>query len=193
MSRYMHQPLTGVQGKCPYYKYWFRNVLGAVHILRNTWWGGGRRRGLPDLLQYYIGGVSPIYYNITRGRGGSLGTPNLYYVIYGWPLIEDWIFWSDGMNKRRELFRIRNMKNEKLWSWDQSWNFKIRKQTSVLPYPTLVRWKWNWSSFSSFLCRFSPWPGRRPPPAPATPQPQLLASEIRLKSSKGRARTSSQP
>ena len=37
-------------------------LLGAVHILRNTGWGG---RGLPDLLQYYIGGVSPIYYNIT--------------------------------------------------------------------------------------------------------------------------------
>ena len=37
-------------------------LLGAVHILRNTLWGGG---GLPDLLQYYIGGVSPIYYNIT--------------------------------------------------------------------------------------------------------------------------------
>ena len=29
--------------------------------------------GLPDLLQYYNG-------------GGSLGTPNLYYVIYGRPL-----------------------------------------------------------------------------------------------------------
>ena len=32
------------------------------------------------------GGVFPIYYSITRGRGGSLGTPNLYYVIYGRPL-----------------------------------------------------------------------------------------------------------
>ena len=32
------------------------------------------------------GGVLPIYYNITMG-GGSLGTPNLYYVIYGRPLI----------------------------------------------------------------------------------------------------------
>ena len=37
-------------------------LLGAVHKLRNTEWGGW---GLPDLLQYYIGGVSPIYYNIT--------------------------------------------------------------------------------------------------------------------------------
>ena len=54
--------------------------------------------GPPRLLRYYIGGLSkfitilhgggvfPIYYNITSGRGGSLGTPNLYYVIYGWPL-----------------------------------------------------------------------------------------------------------
>ena len=32
-----------------------------------------------------MGGVFPIYYNITMG-GGSLGTPNLYYVIYGRPL-----------------------------------------------------------------------------------------------------------
>ena len=28
-----------------------KNILGAVHILRNTGWGG-----LPDLLQYYMGG-----------------------------------------------------------------------------------------------------------------------------------------
>ena len=40
--------------------------LGAVHILRNTFWGGG---GLPDLLQYYIGGVVKIYYNITVLKG----------------------------------------------------------------------------------------------------------------------------
>ena len=32
------------------------SCLGAVHILRNTLWGGG---GLPDLLQYYIGGGLP--------------------------------------------------------------------------------------------------------------------------------------
>ena len=37
-----------------------QGTLGAVHILRNMLWGG---RGLPDLLQYYIGGVSSIYYN----------------------------------------------------------------------------------------------------------------------------------
>jgi len=53
-------------------------ILGAVHILRNTLWGGG---GLPDLLQYYIGGgllnllqyyiggVVKIYYNITVLKG----------------------------------------------------------------------------------------------------------------------------
>ena len=35
------------------------------------------------------GGVFLIYYNITRGRGGALGTPNLYYVIYGRPLMKD--------------------------------------------------------------------------------------------------------
>ena len=48
-----------------------REILGAVHILRNTIWGGG----LPDLLQYYIGGE------------GSSETPKSYYVIYGRPLI----------------------------------------------------------------------------------------------------------
>ena len=33
------------------------------------------------------GGVFPIYYNITIGGVGSTETPNLYYVIYGRPLI----------------------------------------------------------------------------------------------------------
>ena len=54
------------------------------------------RGGLPELLPYYMRGVIKIDYNITRGvfpiyynitMGGSLGTPNLYYVIYGQPLI----------------------------------------------------------------------------------------------------------
>ena len=31
-----------------------------------------------NLLQYYMGGVFPIYYNITIGGEGSTGTPNLY-------------------------------------------------------------------------------------------------------------------
>ena len=57
--------------------------------------------GPPRLLRYYIGEVIEIYYNITLGGwvlpiyynitmggrgGGSLGTPNFYYVIYGRPL-----------------------------------------------------------------------------------------------------------
>ena len=41
--------------------------------------------GLPKLLRYYIGGVIEFFYNITWG-GVSLGTPNLYYIIYGRPL-----------------------------------------------------------------------------------------------------------
>ena len=41
------------------------NQLGAVHILRKTKWGGG----LPDLLQYYMGG-SPEFITILH-RGGS--------------------------------------------------------------------------------------------------------------------------
>ena len=45
---------------------------GVIEIYYNITWGGG----LPNLLQYYNG-------------GGSLGTPNLYYVIYGRPLIEE--------------------------------------------------------------------------------------------------------
>ena len=52
--------------------------LGAVHILRNTLWGGGGLPdllqyyiggGLPNLLQYYIGGVLKVYYNITVLKG----------------------------------------------------------------------------------------------------------------------------
>ena len=41
---------------------------------------------LSKFIRILHGGVFPIYYNITMG-GGSLGTPNLYYVIYGRPLI----------------------------------------------------------------------------------------------------------
>ena len=37
------------------------SLLGAVHILRNTGWGWG----LPNLLQYYIGGLFKVYGNIT--------------------------------------------------------------------------------------------------------------------------------
>ena len=49
-------------------------ILGAVHILRNhgglpdllQYYIGG---GLLNLLQYYIGGVVKIYYNITVLKG----------------------------------------------------------------------------------------------------------------------------
>ena len=44
-------------------------ILGAVHILRNTKWGGG----LPDLLQYYIGvGLESLlqYYSFVRKMEG---------------------------------------------------------------------------------------------------------------------------
>ena len=48
---------------------------------------GYRMEGLSKFITIlHGGGVFPIYYNITMG-GGSLGTPNLYYVIYGRPLI----------------------------------------------------------------------------------------------------------
>ena len=50
-------------------------LLQVIEIYYNITWGGG----LPNLLQYYNG-------------GGSLGTPNLYYVIYGRPseIREQW-------------------------------------------------------------------------------------------------------
>ena len=38
------------------------------------------------------GGAFPIYYNITMEGGGSLGTPNLYYIIYGRTLKGDFVF-----------------------------------------------------------------------------------------------------
>ena len=41
--------------------------------------------GCQNLLQYYMGGSSR-FITILQWGGGSLGTPNLYYVIYGWPL-----------------------------------------------------------------------------------------------------------
>ena len=38
MSRHMHQPLTGVWGKCPFYKYWFRNVLWRIDYFEVMEW-----------------------------------------------------------------------------------------------------------------------------------------------------------
>ena len=55
------------------------SLLGAVHILRNTGWGG---RGVPDLLQYYIGGVFKVYYNITDLVGIWKGSGHFQYYIY---------------------------------------------------------------------------------------------------------------
>ena len=56
------------------------HVLGAVHILRNTGWGG---RGLPDLLQYYIGGGSPQFITILH-RGGLESL--LQYYSFEWKM-----------------------------------------------------------------------------------------------------------
>ena len=73
----------------------FTHFVANSEKVANTFLGGP-----PRLLRYYIGrvieiyynttkggGVFPIYYNITMRGGGSLGTPNLYYVIYGRPHI----------------------------------------------------------------------------------------------------------
>ena len=46
---------------------------GVIKIYYNITWGG----------------VFSINYKITMGGRGSLGTPNLYYVIYGRPLMEN--------------------------------------------------------------------------------------------------------
>ena len=59
-----------------------------IHILR----GSAQiikilhRGDYQNLLQYYMGGSSQFITRLQWG-GGSLGTPNLYYVIYGWPHI----------------------------------------------------------------------------------------------------------
>ena len=64
--------------KCRIYMFlgWSAQIIAILH-----------RGGYQNLLQYYMGGVLPIYYNITMG-GGALRAPNLYYVIYGRPLIK---------------------------------------------------------------------------------------------------------
>ena len=51
--------------------------------------------GLPDLLQYYNEG------------GGSLGTPNLYYVIYVLPRIANWKTWFLVANRGSQLTLLR--------------------------------------------------------------------------------------
>ena len=62
---------------------------GVIKIYYNITWGG-----------------FPIYYNITMGGGGSLGAPNLYYVIYGRPLIYRKVckVVFDGSDKAEKVF-----------------------------------------------------------------------------------------
>ena len=69
-----------------------RFVANSEKCRKYTFLGGSAQiitilhRGLSKFITIlHGGGVFPIYYNITMG-GGSLGTPNLYYVIYGRPL-----------------------------------------------------------------------------------------------------------
>ena len=61
-----------------------RFLEGAFQIIRILHSGGCQ-----NLLQYFIGGGgSPRFITILQWVGGSLGTPNLYYVIYGRPLTD---------------------------------------------------------------------------------------------------------
>ena len=57
----------------------FSEFITALH-------GGGgpsqfitilQRGGYQNLIQYYMGGVFPIYYNITMGGGGGLSGPQI--------------------------------------------------------------------------------------------------------------------
>ena len=60
-------------------KYTFLPSVQIIMILHSG--------GYQNLLQYYMGGGSSQFITILQWGGGSLGTPNLYYVIYGRPLI----------------------------------------------------------------------------------------------------------
>ena len=63
-------------------------LQGAVHILRNMGWGEGSSRcitilhrgGLPNLLQYYMGGHFKVYYNITDLVGIWKGLDHFQYL-----------------------------------------------------------------------------------------------------------------
>ena len=59
----------------------FAFVANSEKCRKYTFLGGSSQ-----IITILHGGVSEIYYNITWG--GSLGTPNLYYVIYGRPLMQ---------------------------------------------------------------------------------------------------------
>ena len=57
-------------------------MLGSVHILRNTGW---KERGLPDLLQYFIGGVLQSllqYYRFGRNMEGLRPFSVLHIYFY---------------------------------------------------------------------------------------------------------------
>ena len=98
-----------------------RFVANSEKCRKYTFLGGSaqiitilHRGGYQNLLQYYMGGGSSRFITILQGGGGgSLGTPNLYYVIYGRPLMNkipsklevaphalkmsDWMEWMDGV------------------------------------------------------------------------------------------------
>ena len=66
-----------------------------ANVANTRFWGGSfqiitilHSGGCQNLLQYFIGGGSPRFITILQWVGGSLGTPNLYYVIYGRPLTD---------------------------------------------------------------------------------------------------------
>ena len=69
-----------------------------ANVANTRFFGGGSFQiitilhsgGCQNLLQYFIGGGggSPRFITILQWVGGSLGTPNLYYVIYGRPLTD---------------------------------------------------------------------------------------------------------
>ena len=70
-----------------------RFVANSEKCRKYTFLGGSaqiitilQRGGYQNLLQNYMGGGLPDLLQYYKGEGGSLGTPNLYYVIYGRPL-----------------------------------------------------------------------------------------------------------
>ena len=105
------------------------------------------------------GGAFPIYYNITRGSGGSLGTPNLYYVIYGRPLslltLGHWKVVSRFFSFYIGFFLI-------LCTWENSIFAKKKRKDSTTIYikqnliilvtPFQI-WLWN-LKFTIFVCLF---------------------------------------
>ena len=62
---------------------------------------GQRRRGLPDLLQYYIGGFFKVYYNITDLVGILKGFDHYQYYICFYVVLKERIL-SQIWKKNRE-------------------------------------------------------------------------------------------